>query len=440
MKVVKKPLLALLVCILGAGLAFKLALAALISPSYIEELLEDNLNCSASVQSVKIRLWQREVRLQKLALRPVGASADSEAAVEVQEVALGVRLLPLLGKKLETTSFVIRGPIIRASWDEEGDLSLAEIFRDAENEEAGGGDRATTSEGKGVLKAKENRWLAKLSQPRLEDGRVELSFEKEKLRLEVDDVSITIGDLQFDPEDLATLNQVTMDLAGDAQLFDSQGGLLLKLDLAGEAKGELFDEVTGDFDADVLADLALGDESYLNPQVKVVRQIWALVGQVDQIGIEVGDLPDRVAFGRSRRIKCSYASGTVRVVEPLSLSAGKWELGLAGGSWVETFSGEHELGVEFLAGERVSQVLGGWFEKLPKEARGLAQDRFVDREQVLWRVNSSGNLQDPELDFLSQLPETSGLVKELEEELDKSVDKLKEKAGNLLKGLFGEED
>lgn len=440
MKFGKKILLTLLLLFLGTGLALKLVLASLISPSYIEDLLEDNLNCSASVEGVKVSLWQREVRLRRLSLRSVSAAADSEAAVEVREATLGVRILPLLKKQLETTSFVIRGPIIRMSWDEEGDLSLTEIFRSSEKKESAEGDQSAPSEEPGVLQARENRWLAKLSETRLEEGRVELEFEKKKLRLAVDQVSIVIADLQFDPEDLATLNQVALALAGDAQLFDSRGDLLVKLDFQGTAEGELFDEATGDFDADVLADLALSDESYLNPQVKIVRQIWGLVGQVDKVGIDVGELPTRVGFGRSRRIKSTYADGTVGLVEPLSLSAGKWELGLAGGSWIETFSGQHELGVEFLAGDQVSQVLGGWLSKLPEEAQSLAQDRFIDREQVLWRVNSSGNLADPELDFLSQLPETSGLVRELEQELDKEVDKLKQKAGNLLKGLFGEKE
>lgn len=436
MKFGKKILPTLLLLFLGAGLALKLVLVSLISPSYIEALLEDNLNCSASVERVKVSLWQREVRLRNLALRPADAAADSEAAVEVEEAALGVRILPLLKKRLETTSFVIRGPIIRMSWNEEGDLSLAEIFGSSQKKKSDDSGEPVPPEEQGVLKAQENRWLAKLRETRLEDGRVELNFEKEKLRIEVDQVSIVIADLQFDPEDLATLNQVAMELAGDAQLFDSRGDLLVKLDFQGTAEGELFDEATGDFDADVLADLALSDESYLNPQVKIVRQIWALVGQVDKIGIDVGELPARVGFGRSRRIKSTYADGTVGLIEPLSLSAGKWELGLAGGSWIETFSGEHELGVEFLAGDRVNQVLSGWLSKLPEEAQSLAKDRFVDREQVLWRVNSSGNLKDPELDFLSQLPETSGLVKELEQELDKEVDKLKQ----ILKGLFGEKE
>ena len=74
--------------------------------------------------------------------------------------------------------------------------------------------------------------------------------------------------------------------------------------------------------------------------------------------------------------------------------------------------------------------------RLPSEAQGFVQERFVDQSQVLWRVNSSGDLDDPDLDFLSQLPETKGILDQIEDEFENEVDRLKEKAEGLLEGLF----
>jgi len=439
MKFKKKTLPFVFLVLLGLGLVFKLALILLISPSFLEELLEENLNCDASLESVRVSILRSEIRLRELALR---GNDEDLSAIEVEELVLGVRILPLIGRRIETTSFVIRHPTLRMSVDEEGDLSLEELFSSPDDEEEkrsknlSSPSSAKKREKRSALKAEDNEWLAKLEETRLEGGRVELSLEKEKLNLEIDELVITIRDLQFNPEDLATLNQVSMDIAGNCQLLDSEGELLVKLDLSGSAEGELFNDSTGDLDANVIADLALGEKSHVNPRVKVVRKTWELVEQVERIGIPLGELPRRVDFGRSRRVKGHYAQGVVTLLEPLSLSAGQWQLGLSGDSWIETFSSRHEIGVEFLAGEEVSDILGGWMSRLPSEAQGFVQERFVDQSQVLWRVNSSGDLDDPDLDFLSQLPETKGILDQIEDEFENEVDRLKEKAEGLLEGLF----
>ncbi|GHC42596.1 AsmA family protein [Roseibacillus persicicus] len=424
---------------LGVGLFFALVLVAQVivgrtfSASYLEGFLEENLNARAEVEKVKVNLLARRVTLHGLSLSPL-EKVPGPTGVEIGQVRLGVKALPLFSRRLETTSFVIVDPIIRMTLDREGDLSLAQLFSKPDDE---GGDAAVpTKEKSGVLEAKENRWLAKLGETRLQGGRVEMTFEKEKMLLKVEDLAITINDLQFDPEDLASLNQVQLNLKAGTRLLDAEGNLLVRMDLDGEATGKLFDEVTGDFDADVIADLALGQDSYLNPQIKIVRRIWGYLDQVEKVGIELGSLPDRIDFGRSRRITGSYREDVVRLTEPLSLSVGKWEVGLARQSWIETHSGRHEIGVEFLAGDQISDTLGGWLDALPRNVQNLAQSRFVDEDQVLWRVNSSGYLENPEFDYLSQLPEAKGLIKELENSFEEEVDKLRDKADDFLRGLL----
>ena len=419
------------------------------SERYLEELLEKELNAAVEVAEVKVSLFAKKVTLQELSLKPKTSSSQPNE-IYVQEVVLGVKALPLFFRRLETTRFVISQPKIRMSLDKEGDLSVAELFSKPEKDGKSKKEKEKkkapekkkdkkakkTAESKGVLEAKENRWLATLGETRLENGSVEMLFEKEKLQLKIEGLNIEVKDLQFDPEDLATLNQVDLNLAARATLFDAEGMLLVNLDLSGVAQGKLFNEETGDFDADVLADLALGEDSYLNPQVKIVRKVWSYLDRVEKVGIPLGKFPERIGFGRSGRIVSSYRDDQVTLAEPLSLNAGKWEVGLARDSWIATENGQHEIGVEFLAGEKVSQTLGGWFGALPKEAQGLVQNRFVDENQVLWRINSSGDLSDPKFDFLSQLPEAKGLLKDLEDSFGDEAEKLRDKAKGLLKGLF----
>ena len=420
-----------LLAVVVFGVVAQVVVGRIFSSSYLEELLQENLNASAQVDRVKVNLFARQVTLQGLTLQPKDSNTKS-TGIKVGEVRLGVKALPLFGRRLETTSFVISKPEIRMTLDSEGELSLVELLSSPDEEKEKSANKNKKPK-KRAIEAQENSWLAKLGETRLESGRVEMLLEKEKLLLRVEGLDITVNDLQFDPEDLATLNQVDMSLSSQAQLFDSEGLLLLNLNLQGGVEGKLFDEKTGDFDADVLASLALEEGSYLNPQVKIVRRIWDYLDQVEKWGVSLGSLPQQIGFGRSRRIVASYRDDQVTLTEPLSLSAGKWEMGLARDSWIAIESGQHEIGVEFLAGKKVSQTLGGLFEALPKEAQSLAQKRFVDEQQVLWRVNSSGELKDPDLDFLSQLPEVDGLLEDLEDSLEGEVDKIKEKAGGFLK-------
>lgn len=428
--------------VLGLGLFLVALLVAqvlvgrIFSAAYLESFLQENLNAKAEVEKVKVNLFARRVTLQGLTLSPL-EKTPGPTGVEIGEVRLGVKALPLFSRRLETTSFIIVDPVIKMTLDREGNLSIAKLFTNPdENEDEEGGDGSVEDEESGVLEAKQNRWLAKLGETRLQGGVVEMTFEKEKLQLQVEELAITINDLQFDPEDLATLNQVQLNLVGKTRLLDAEGNLLVRMDLDGEAAGKLFDEKTGDFDADVIADFALGEQSYLDPRVKIVRRIWGYLEQVEKVGIQLGDLPDRIDFGRSRRITGSYRKDIVRLTEPLSLSVGKWEVGVARESWIETHSGRHEIGAEFLAGDQISETLGGWLDALPKNVQSLAQTRFVDENQILWRVNSSGNLDDPDFDYFSQLPEAKGLLNELENTFDEEVDKLREKADGFLKGLF----
>ena len=427
-----------LLAVLALPLLAQVIVGRIFSEAYLKELLEENLNAAVEVQEVKVNLFARKVLLRELSLRPKGASSQPNE-IHVEEVELGVKALPLLFRRLETTRFVISQPRIQMSLDRKGDLSIAELFR--QPDESQGEDKKPNrsddeEEGEGVLDAKENRWLATLGETRLENGSVEMLFEKEKLRLKIEGLNIQVKDLQFDPEDLATLNQVDLNLAARVTLFDAENLLLVNLELSGDATGKLFDEETGDFDADMLADLALGEESYLNPQMKIVRRVWGYLDEVKRVGISLGNPPDRIGFGRSGRIVGSYRDDRVTLAEPLSLSAGKWEVGLARDSWIATENGQHEIGVEFLAGEKVSQTLEGWLGALPKEAQGLVLNRFVDENQVLWRVNSSGDLSDPQFDFMSQLPEAKGLLDDLDDTFGDEVEKLRDKAGDLFKGLF----
>ncbi len=429
---------ALFILVLGFAvllIGMKIVVSRLITTQFLEEFLEDNLSASAHVESVQVSFLKQSVVLNGLRLWPLEKRSE-KPDIEVGRVELGVNILPLFSRDLETHRFVISDPNIRLRIDSEGENSLDELFRRPGDEDGHNEEPSQVSQQQSrVLEAEKNRWLAKLKETRLDNGSVNIFLEKEKVRITVEDFAISVNDLQFDPEELTTINAIDMALAGKVNVYDSVNTRLLHLGLDGLAHGQLFDEVSGELALDVSLDLALSEPSFINPQVKIVRRIWTLLEEIEKVGINLGSLPNRILFGRSRRISGRYAEGVVTLVKPLSLSVGEWEVGLAKDSWIETHSTIHQIGVEFLAGKKVSQLLGGWLDSLPREVENLAQQRFFDEKQVLWRVNSKGEFRDPELDFISQLPEAKTLFHGLEDE----VDRIRKEANRFLKGFLGDD-
>ena len=375
--------------------------------------------------------------------------AQDTPEIAIQKTVLGVDLVALIKRQLVVKRLVLSEPQVRMRFDEEGGLSLKDLFRaprekeeDSSSQEVREGRQppSEVDEG-GALEAKKNRWLAELEETKIERAKIRILLEKDELEILVDDLRIGVDELRFDPENLETLNEVRMKIAGDLDLVDQSQLKLVRLELEGELKGQLFDEETGGFEADVESDLRLGPGSFLNPQVKVIRRVWETAQEVENIGIRLGDLPHQFRFGRSQRLTGSYRDGKVELLEPLSIGAGPWALGIGSESWIETFSGQHELAIEFLLAEGTTHFLERYLEQLPKPLREVGAQRFVDDQQALWIVRSKGQLKDPQLDFLSQLPEVKALVNELEDRFEDEIedlrDRAKEEVKGLLKGLFG---
>ena len=422
-------------CLVLLSLCAQVTVNFLFSARYFEQLLDEELAAEVAVEEVSINLFTRRLKARGVSFwnSENSVSSSGEKDIEVKELSLGLKVWPLFLRRIEATSLIISEPTIRMTLSGEGDWSLAELFRkEEEKEEKTEGEK----ELEGVLEAEDNGWLAKLSQARLEGGRVELLFEKERLLLNIEDLQIVVKDLQFNPEDLATLNQVELELSARNQLKNSDDELLMQLEVSGGAFGKIFNEESGEFDLDILAEIAFGENSYLEPRIKIVRRVWDYLDQVEKIGIRLGDLPERLDFGRSRKIAATFRRERITLVEPLSLLVGKWEVGLAQDSWIATESGQHQIGIEFLAGRQMSETLSGWFDAFPEEASAVIAERFVDEQQVLWRVESEGDLKDPDLEFLNQLPEAQEILDELEDTFEEEVDRIREKTKTLLKSLF----
>ncbi|MDP0490187.1 MAG: hypothetical protein Q7Q71_03965 [Verrucomicrobiota bacterium JB023] len=418
----KRPVLVGLV-LLGLSLTARVALGMVYSATWLESILEENLACEAQVERVSISLLAGDVRARGVELRALGE--DDWTRVAAGELELGVGLLPLIRRELEVKRLVLFQPKVAMRIDAEGSNSLVPLFDQPgsteEESEKGSGEGAPS----GALDAREDSWLARLRETRFIDGEVSILLEKEDLVVFVDQFQVEIEELRFDPHHLETLNTVRMQASARAALYDEEEVKLVGLSLQGPISGQLFNSQSGEFAPDVQAEFAIGGDSFVNPGIKVVRRVWEKARELDRVGLSIGPLPERIGFGRGQRLEGTYQQGVIHLDKPLGLAMGSWQLGLGADSWIATHDGEHELIAEFLIGDQISQTLGSWVGELPEEVRDLAGDRFFEDDQLVLRAQSTGNLSNPEIDFLSQLPEAKPLADELEE-----------KAKGFLKGLL----
>ena len=116
---------------LGLFIAIPLVLQVgvnlLFSTHDLEEILTENLNAEVEVEKLRVSLFSREIVARGVRLSHLDSSKQnsSQSGIEVRELRLGVKFLPLFSRRLETTSLVISEPTIRLSLDEEGDWSIA---------------------------------------------------------------------------------------------------------------------------------------------------------------------------------------------------------------------------------------------------------------------------------------------------------------------------
>jgi hypothetical protein len=221
-----------------------------------------------------------------------------------------------------------------------------------------------------------------------------------------------------------------------------RGGRYGLLAVSGPAAVKLFDPATGDFAPDVMADLELGEESYLAMSIPAIGQAWEKVGKLAMWGLKLGGLPDRATFGRSRSMAVRYAEERLTILEPLSLWAGDWELAVLDGTWIQMETEAHALGSELVASGKLSgkfrRQLDKGFGYLPKEIRPVVtaeiEQLWFRNGRLVAQVTSAGTLSEPDVSVLNKYPDVGELVRKAGSKAGKEA--LQDLGGSLLEKLL----
>jgi hypothetical protein len=343
------------------------------------------------------------VSVKQLVLAPRGGGA---ALLEVREVEVEVRLLPLLVRRIEVARAVVFGPEVRATIAADGRNDFLELFQGPPGEPG-------TAAGRGEKVRERQRFVAALDELRVVDGAASVALAKSNLRLELVAFSGQMDAIEVDPDNLAATNRAALEIAGVVRVFELERPAELGLvELRGPASVRLFDPVSGELSPDADGHLAIGAGSYLGTRLPLFAKSWGKLDAIRNLGVGVPLVPERLELTEGA-VALRYRNGAWELFEPLRGSLDGWELLLdkgftidpsadrqAGALWVYPTD---EWAQAFLAS--VGGLLGKVSESLGTGTEAELRDTWYQDGRMVIILDVEGSLSSPEVDLRNPLPD-----------------------------------
>lgn len=343
-----------------------------------------------------------------------------DGAIKISEISFDVSLWELISKRIKVEQLAVSGLKASVVMDEDGKLNVEQLFAEPPKEKRAR-ERREKKEG---FNAKENEdFVTELKSLVIKDTEFSMVIEKTGLVIEGRDVNIALTDIKVDPNALEQVNEAHLQFSAHMDVFsnEKERKKFGQISLDGPARVKLFDPATGDLEPDAEVDFSIADDSYVSTQVPYVEKLWSATEKVmEKLSLEEYMLPDKLTFGRSKKVKASYLKGRVDLHEPLSLAMKDWELALDAGSWFESGSEEHQFKVLMIAGDSVSSFakkhLSTLTDLVPEELRKVLHEEilsniFIDDHLTL-RVSTQGELSKPKVKLDTKLPDVEKMTKE----------------------------
>ena len=414
---------------------------SLVSEEYLVEELEEAINSEVEIGEVDLSLFSSPTRitLSDVMLTPKGGG-DSSASVKIDELELEVSFWQLFYKHINVSKITIKRAEITSTYFEDGSTSLGEMFRAPEKKrkKRRGGKGSSDKDEGGFNAFDQEDFVASLGGLVIEDSRVDITLEKTGLRIRCNDVQMELSSISIDPNDLGSTNTAELTMSSMIQIHSTKGWHYGDLNLTSKTSARIFNPQTGDTEPDIEGRIDLNSGSWLNTRIPVITSAWKTLEILDEVGITVAPLPERATFGRSQAVAVHYHLGKITVREPLSIWVGDWELAILNDSWLQTETDQHEFNAELLASVNASKnfvrAIGAAVKLLPgKVAEALSLDvekKLLRDDRLLVKVKSDGDFSDPKIKVVE------GVSDLFEEAKEAGKDVLKEKAGDLLRGLL----
>lgn len=435
-----KILLGLVVGLAVLVIAAAALVKSLVDEDYLAEKLEKSINSRVEIGDVSLSLFSSPARLSlsQVHLSPRDGK-DKRAGVKIDQVELNVSFWQLFFHHIDISKITVKRAEITSVYFEDGSTSLGEMFRKPKRKKHRGAGGRTTGRDEGGFNVFDQKdFVTSLGGLVIEDSKVDITIEKTGLRIRGEDLRLVLSSIKVDPKNLRATNTARLTLNSLVRVHSTKGWHYGDLNLAGTASVRVFNPETGNTEPDIEGRIDLNPGSWLNTRVPVISSAWNSLSILEKVGVKVAKLPDRATFGRSRAVAAHYHKGKITVREPLSIWVGDWELAALAGSWLQTETDQHEIHAELLASvnasERFLRLIRALVKLVPKKAADLLvkdiEDKLFRDGRLIVKVKSSGDFSDPKVRPVDGVPD---VIKEAKKA---GKDALKDKAGDILRGLL----
>ncbi len=446
-------------------------LRSYVSKDYFVELIEESINSRVEIGEVdfswvnptsikihQVRLAERDSLVEEKVAHDKRPKLK-HSAIYLETLGLQVSLADIFERKVDVSEIFIAGADIELVMLKDGSMNLSHLFQKPEGEE----DEETKSkkqkdsekeEVKSFNAKDQSEFVTLLRRAEIKDSEVSIVIEESGLRVNVSGLNLLTKDIRVDPNALDTVNQASIELSGELAMHSQKGHQYGQIGFSGPMVVELFNAQTGEIEPEASVEFRLSSDSYLNPAIPVVQKVWSKLDVLEKVGLKVGEMPDRIHFGRQRQLSANYHQGLAELNADIALTVKGWEVAVLQGGWANIPQSKHTVKAELVAPKDHSEKLGGWIDdalaKVPGSSRQQVREDFFGEwfngnEQMALQVSASGDLSKPKVKLANTLPDmknilkTAGketLKKELNKLLDDQGDPLKKEAGKLLRGLL----
>ncbi|MGB2402222.1 MAG: hypothetical protein ACPIA7_02305 [Akkermansiaceae bacterium] len=419
-----------------------LLLNRFVTKEFLEQTIEESINAEIVIGAVDVSLFAlpATVVISEVYLMPRGVNDPSEAELHVSELSLGIGLLGLLQKHIDVTHIGVHEADIKMTYYQDGSTSIGKLFEspDREGEDAKDLSKSQGGVEQGFNIKEQGEFVASLGGLSISDTRIELILEGMGMRLICEDLDIDLSAIKIDPNDLASSNEAQLQANSLIRLYSQKGEHHGDLDIDGAASAHLFNLATGKLEPEVDGIFNLSDQSWLNTRMPFVSRAWEQLSVLEKVGLGVGKAPDRASFGRSKSIAAHYHQGRIDLLKALSIWVADWEVAILGGGWLNTQTNQHQVRGELMASQKASALMLATIfkglELLPNQVRPSVTEDISENltrdDRLLVKIKSVGSFADPKIRPDGKIVDISKATRSAAEEL------LKEKAGDLLKGLL----
>jgi hypothetical protein len=442
---------ALLALLLTLIIGLSIYAARLIDADFIVAQLESSLNCRAELKELDAGLFSAvsSVRLGGLALGPRDDYANrgvpqkdrpplARPLVSAKEVRLALKFWPLLSRHLVVREFVLVEPTVNLAVYANGSNSLAPLFSTprivngepnpalAEKPAAPEAPAANT----GPFTARDLPIAGSLGRIAIERGTLNLALPDNRNRALVAPIDLSLSDIEIDPEDLQNKNQARLVFNAQAKLFDRANREAALLKLASNGVITPFDAATGRVNPRLKYAIQVSEGSYVNG-LALLNQLSGNLPALARAGVKMEDLAKKAELTKNVEVSIEYGRALIKLLNAPVFPTRHYDFSLTEGSSLSLGDNQHRFtGRVFASAEETERVFAKVDAEIARaikgdetQARELRNKVFaaiVKEDRVFLDFISSGDLSDPAVELLANLPSLADLVKEAGGELVRS--------------------